>query len=161
MDRERERERDSFFVVKLQFPLPSCRDFSWSPGDNVIAYWVPEDKDIPARVTLSQMPTREEIRVRNLFNVVDCKLHWQRNGDYLCVKVDRTPKGTPVRKNEAGPTRPSSRSTSLDVHVKMSLLYHVYILIVTHGCLFPFRAWSPTLKSSACVRSRCPSTWWR
>ncbi|CAB1344107.1 unnamed protein product, partial [Coregonus sp. 'balchen'] len=34
------------------------------------------------------------IRVRNLFNVVDCKLHWQRQGDYLCVKVDRTPKGT-------------------------------------------------------------------
>lgn len=72
------------------------RDFSWSPGDNIIAFWVPEDKDIPARVTLMQMPSRQEIRVRNLFNVVDCKLHWQRNGDYLCVKVDRTPKGTQV-----------------------------------------------------------------
>uniref|UniRef100_A0A8D3BII2 Eukaryotic translation initiation factor 3 subunit B n=1 Tax=Scophthalmus maximus TaxID=52904 RepID=A0A8D3BII2_SCOMX len=70
------------------------RDFSWSPGDNIIAFWVPEDKDIPARVTLMQLPSRLEIRVRNLFNVVDCKLHWQRNGDYLCVKVDRTPKGT-------------------------------------------------------------------
>lgn len=43
-----------------------------------------------------QLPTRQEIRVRNLFNVVDCKLHWQKNGDYLCVKVDRTPKGTQV-----------------------------------------------------------------
>ncbi len=75
-----------------------CRDFSWSPGDNIIAFWVPEDKDIPARVTLMQMPSRQEIRVRNLFNVVDCKLHWQRNGDYLCVKVDRTPKGTQVHK---------------------------------------------------------------
>lgn len=74
-----------------------CRDFSWSPGDNVIAFWVPEDKDIPARVTLMQLPSRQEIRVRILFNVVDCKLHWQRNGDYLCVKVDRTPKGTQVR----------------------------------------------------------------
>uniref|UniRef100_G3RJK6 Eukaryotic translation initiation factor 3 subunit B n=1 Tax=Gorilla gorilla gorilla TaxID=9595 RepID=G3RJK6_GORGO len=69
-------------------------DFSWSPGGNIIAFWVPEDKDIPARVTLMQLPTRQEIRVRNLFNVVDCKLHWQKNGDYLCVKVDRTPKGT-------------------------------------------------------------------
>ncbi|CAL8271732.1 eukaryotic translation initiation factor 3, subunit Ba [Gadus morhua] len=80
---------------KKSLKIFGIKDFSWSPGDNVIAYWVPEDKDIPARVTLSQMPTREEIRVRNLFNVVDCKLHWQRNGDYLCVKVDRTPKGTP------------------------------------------------------------------
>lgn len=74
----------------------SGRDFSWSPGGNIIAFWVPEDKDIPARVTLMQLPTRQEIRVRNLFNVVDCKLHWQKNGDYLCVKVDRTPKGTQV-----------------------------------------------------------------
>lgn len=57
---------------------------------------MPEDKDIPARVTLMQLPSRQEIRVRNLFNVVDCKLHWQKNGDYLCVKVDRTPKGTQV-----------------------------------------------------------------
>lgn len=82
------------------YQVPTCllRDFSWSPGDNIIAFWVPEDKDIPARVTLMQMPSRQEIRVRNLFNVVDCKLHWQRNGDYLCVKVDRTPKGTQVRK---------------------------------------------------------------
>lgn len=78
------------------------RDFSWSPGDNVIAFWVPEDKDIPARVTLMQMPSRQEIRVRNLFNVVDCKLHWQRNGDYLCVKVDRTPKGAQVGRSERG-----------------------------------------------------------
>lgn len=74
----------------------SDRDFSWSPGDNIIAFWVPEDKDIPARVTLMQFPSRLEIRVRNLFNVVDCKLHWQRQGDYLCVKVDRTPRGTQV-----------------------------------------------------------------
>jgi hypothetical protein len=81
----------------ILFPL-SCRDFSWSPGGNIIAFWVPEDKDIPARVTLMQLPSRQEIRVRNLFNVVDCKLHWQKNGDYLCVKVDRTPKGTQARR---------------------------------------------------------------
>lgn len=79
------------------------RDFSWSPGGNIIAFWVPEDKDIPARVTLMQLPSRQEIRVRNLFNVVDCKLHWQKNGDYLCVKVDRTPKGTQVSGAGAAP----------------------------------------------------------
>ncbi|KAF0037108.1 hypothetical protein F2P81_009982 [Scophthalmus maximus] len=79
---------------KKSLKITGIKDFSWSPGDNIIAFWVPEDKDIPARVTLMQLPSRLEIRVRNLFNVVDCKLHWQRNGDYLCVKVDRTPKGT-------------------------------------------------------------------
>ncbi|OXB67578.1 hypothetical protein ASZ78_004696 [Callipepla squamata] len=79
---------------KKSLKITGIRDFSWSPGGNIIAFWVPEDKDIPARVTLMQLPARQEIRVRNLFNVVDCKLHWQKNGDYLCVKVDRTPKGT-------------------------------------------------------------------
>uniref|UniRef100_A0A6Q2Y1D4 Eukaryotic translation initiation factor 3 subunit B n=1 Tax=Esox lucius TaxID=8010 RepID=A0A6Q2Y1D4_ESOLU len=79
---------------KKSLKISGIKDFSWSPGDNIIAFWVPEDKDIPARVTLMQLPSRQEIRVRNLFNVVDCKLHWQRQGDYLCVKVDRTPKGT-------------------------------------------------------------------
>lgn len=86
------------FCIEILTRICIYRDFSWSPGDNIIAFWVPEDKDIPARVTLMQLPSRQEIRVRNLFNVVDCKLHWQRNGDYLCVKVDRTPKGTQVHK---------------------------------------------------------------
>lgn len=27
--------------------------------------------------------------VRNLFNVADCRMNWQKNGDFLCVKVDR------------------------------------------------------------------------
>uniref|UniRef100_A0AAZ3SC57 Eukaryotic translation initiation factor 3 subunit B n=1 Tax=Oncorhynchus tshawytscha TaxID=74940 RepID=A0AAZ3SC57_ONCTS len=88
------QKKRGFHCESLTTHLSVFMDFSWSPGDNIIAFWVPEDKDIPARVTLMQLPSRQEIRVRNLFNVVDCKLHWQRQGDYLCVKVDRTPKGT-------------------------------------------------------------------
>lgn len=30
-----------------------------------------------------------QIRTKNLFNVADCKMHWQKCGDYLCVKVAR------------------------------------------------------------------------
>jgi hypothetical protein len=33
--------------------------------------------------------SRNEIRANNLFNVADCKIHWQKSGDHLCVKVDR------------------------------------------------------------------------
>lgn len=65
------------------------RDFTWSPTDNIIAYWVPEQSNTPARVTLIEIPSRNELCVRNLFNVADCKMHWQKSGDYLCVKVDR------------------------------------------------------------------------
>lgn len=69
--------------------LQLCRDFSWSPTDDIIAYWVPEQSNTPARVTLIEIPSRLELCVRNLFNVADCKMHWQKSGDYLCVKVDR------------------------------------------------------------------------
>jgi len=36
-----------------------------------------------------EMPSRREIRVKNLFNVQECKMYWQKQGDYLCVKVIR------------------------------------------------------------------------
>jgi len=74
---------------KKSIKVPGMRDFSWSPKENILAYWVAEDKDVPARVVLQEIPSRNEIRVKNLFNVADCKMHWQKCGDYLCVKVDR------------------------------------------------------------------------
>ncbi|ORY91635.1 translation initiation factor eIF-3b [Leucosporidium creatinivorum] len=57
--------------------------------ENTIAFWTPEVQNQPARVTLMHLPSRTTIRSKNLFNVHDCKIHWQSNGDYLCVKVDR------------------------------------------------------------------------
>jgi len=83
-------ETPSFGLLeKKSLKIPAVRDFSWSPTDNMIAYWVPEQENTPARVTLIEIPSRRELVVRNLFNVADCKMHWQKNGDYLCVKVDR------------------------------------------------------------------------
>uniref|UniRef100_A0A646QC55 Eukaryotic translation initiation factor 3 subunit B n=1 Tax=Hemiscolopendra marginata TaxID=943146 RepID=A0A646QC55_9MYRI len=83
-------ETPSFGLLeKKSLKIPGLRDFSWSPTDNIIAYWVAEDKDVPARVTLLEIPSRIELRAKNLFNVADCKMHWQKSGDYLCVKVDR------------------------------------------------------------------------
>jgi len=57
--------------------------------ENMIAFWTPEVQNQPARVTLMNFPSRLVVRSKNLFNVSDCKIHWQSNGDYLCVKVDR------------------------------------------------------------------------
>ncbi|GFR78417.1 eukaryotic translation initiation factor 3 subunit B, partial [Elysia marginata] len=74
---------------KKSLKIPAVRDFSWSPTDNILAYWVPEQSNTPARVTLVEIPSRKELCVRNLFNVADCRMHWQKSGDHLCVKVDR------------------------------------------------------------------------
>jgi len=83
-------ETPSFGLLdKKSIKVPGMRDFSWSPKENILVYWVAEDKDVPARVVLLEIPSRKEIRVKNLFSVADCKMHWQPNGGYLCVKVDR------------------------------------------------------------------------
>lgn len=56
---------------KKSIKVTGIKDFSWSPSQNVIAYWVPEEGDAPARVCIMELPSREEIRVKNLFNVHD------------------------------------------------------------------------------------------
>lgn len=85
-------ETETFFLLdKKSIKIEGIRGFSWSPTDNIIAYWVAEQTDVPAKVTLMEVPKRhsEDIRTKNLVNVADCKIHWQKSGDYLCVKVDR------------------------------------------------------------------------
>ncbi|KAH9939231.1 translation initiation factor eIF-3b [Epithele typhae] len=58
--------------------------------ENMLAFWTPEvDNEQPARVTLMNFPSRETLRQKNLFSVSECKLYWQNQGDFLCVKVDR------------------------------------------------------------------------
>ncbi|KAI5897565.1 translation initiation factor eIF-3b [Schizophyllum commune H4-8] len=57
--------------------------------DNMLVYWTPEVQNQPARVTLISFPSRTILRQKNLFNVSECKLYWQNQGDFLCVKVDR------------------------------------------------------------------------
>ena len=74
---------------KKSLRIKHARDFCWSPSENILATWVPEVGDKPARVVLVEIPTRVEIRSQTLFNVTDVKIHWQNQGDLLCVKVDR------------------------------------------------------------------------
>ncbi|KAL4071027.1 translation initiation factor eIF-3b [Scleroderma citrinum] len=57
--------------------------------ENMFVYWTPEVANQPARVTLLEFPSRRILRQKNLFNVTECKLYWQNQGDFLCVKVDR------------------------------------------------------------------------
>ncbi|XP_054160454.1 eukaryotic translation initiation factor 3 subunit B-like [Oppia nitens] len=93
-------ETPSFGLLdKKSTKIAGIRNFTWSPSQNILAYWVAEDQNVPARVTLIEIPSRNEIRAKNLFNVADCKMHWQKCGDYLCVKVDRYTKAK-KEKNE-------------------------------------------------------------
>ncbi len=49
-------------------------DLEWSPNDHILSYWTPEEGNSPARVTLMSVPSREIIRTKNLFGVLDVSL---------------------------------------------------------------------------------------
>ncbi|MCL4140157.1 UNVERIFIED_CONTAM: hypothetical protein GTU68_050490, partial [Idotea baltica] len=89
---------------KKSLKVSGIRDFSWSPTDNIIAYWITEKKDVPAKVSLLSIPNREEIRAKTLFNVAECQMYWQKCGDHLCVKVARYAKAK-KEKNEKNEIR--------------------------------------------------------
>ncbi|MCL7043372.1 hypothetical protein MKW94_026081 [Papaver nudicaule] len=78
-------------IDKKTLKVENVLDFSWSPADPIIALFVPEldGGNQPARVSLVQIPVNEELRQKNLFSVIDCKMYWQSNGEYLAVKIDR------------------------------------------------------------------------
>ncbi|CAF3911354.1 unnamed protein product [Rotaria sordida] len=89
-----------FNKKKKTFKISSLADFQWSPMDNRLAYWTVEDGHVPACLVLAKIKDMklEEIRSKTLFNVIDCKLNWQKHGDYLVVKVDRYTKKSEEKK---------------------------------------------------------------
>ncbi|XP_071689983.1 eukaryotic translation initiation factor 3 subunit B-like [Rutidosis leptorrhynchoides] len=85
-------ETETFSLIdKKSIKVENVMDFSWSPTEPKFALFVPElgGGNQPARVSLFQIPGKEELRQKNLFSVSDCKMYWQSNGEYLAVKVDR------------------------------------------------------------------------
>uniref|UniRef100_R7WCX8 Eukaryotic translation initiation factor 3 subunit B n=1 Tax=Aegilops tauschii TaxID=37682 RepID=R7WCX8_AEGTA len=85
-------DTETFALIdKKSLKVENVVDFSWSPTDPIISLFVPElgGGNQPARMSLVQIPGKEEIRQKNLFSVSDCKMYWQNNGEYLAVQVDR------------------------------------------------------------------------
>lgn len=84
---------------KTSIKIEGVMDFEWAPArpqregvkayEQLLCYWTPEIGSNPAKVGLMSIPTKQIVRTLNLFSVTDAKLHWQSEGNYLCVKVDR------------------------------------------------------------------------
>ncbi|KFY84826.1 hypothetical protein V500_08965 [Pseudogymnoascus sp. VKM F-4518 (FW-2643)] len=84
---------------KTSIKIDGVVDFDWAPAtvtrdgiktyEQLFCYWTPEIGSNPAKVGLMSVPSKEVVRTLNLFSVTDAKLHWQSEGAYLCVKVDR------------------------------------------------------------------------
>ncbi|KAJ5925479.1 Eukaryotic translation initiation factor 3 subunit B [Penicillium verhagenii] len=86
-------------LSRTSVKIEGVNDFEWSPAtvtrdgvkqyEQLLCFWTPEIGSNPARVAMMSVPSKEIVRTRNLFNVSDVKLHWQSQGAYVCVKVDR------------------------------------------------------------------------
>ncbi|KAM7192470.1 putative eukaryotic translation initiation factor 3 subunit 9 [Rhypophila sp. PSN 637] len=84
---------------KTAIKIDGVVDFDWAPAtvqrdgvktyEQLLSFWTPELGSNPAKVGLMTLPSKQVIRSLNLFSVSDVKLHWQSDGAYLCVKVDR------------------------------------------------------------------------
>jgi translation initiation factor 3 subunit B len=63
--------------------IPGIRDFEWAPTQipgekkpgteeqHMLCYWTPEQGNSPAKVALMNIPSKEVVRTKNLFNVSD------------------------------------------------------------------------------------------
>lgn len=106
-------ETDTFTLLdKKAIKIQHMADFEWSPANNLVSYCVREDKTVPARVVLMEIPSKTEIRSKNLVNVVECKMFWQNLGDYLCVQVERYKKSVIVKEEENKDSLSSNNVTS-------------------------------------------------
>mmetsp|Transcript_2751 Transcript_2751/g.4396 ORF Transcript_2751/g.4396 Transcript_2751/m.4396 type:complete len:713 (+) Transcript_2751:120-2258(+) len=78
-------------VDKKSIKLEGVVDFCWSPADPILSVYQPErgGGNEPARVALILLPSKKELRSKNLFSVSDVRMFWQTSGDYFAVKVDR------------------------------------------------------------------------
>lgn len=45
----------------------------WSPTDNLIAYWVPEQNEIPTKIIIIQVPSKQEVSTKSRHLVSDVR----------------------------------------------------------------------------------------
>ena len=90
---------DFKLLDKKSIKLSGVKEFKWSPTQNIIAAYIPgqDAGQNPARIVLIDIPSRKEIRQKNLFSVSEVALFWHPDGTYLAVKVPALPSGVELR----------------------------------------------------------------
>lgn len=60
-------------LEKKSLKVEGVQDCQWSPSQSIIAYWVPERDNIPARVALVEIPSRKIVREKHFYGVSDVR----------------------------------------------------------------------------------------
>jgi translation initiation factor 3 subunit B len=74
---------------KRSFSSKDIQDFSWSPSRNLLGYFSPAVGNYPAVINILKVPEREDVVTRKIVDVIDGKMIWQNDGDYLCVTMTK------------------------------------------------------------------------
>ncbi|CAA7017463.1 unnamed protein product [Microthlaspi erraticum] len=83
-------ETETFSLIdKKPIKVDNVVGMCWSPTDPIIALFVPGGGDRPGKVALVHIPSKVELRQKNLFGVSGCNMYWQSSGEYLAAKFDR------------------------------------------------------------------------
>ncbi|KAI9505549.1 Translation initiation factor 3 subunit b [Coemansia spiralis] len=111
---------------KKSMKVPGIQDFAWCPRTitdprtgavkpEMLAYWTPEEGNLPARVSLITVPNKALVRTKNLFNVYTAALHWHPEGHMLCVRVQRYTKSKKSKFTNLEIFRTSEKDVPVDV----------------------------------------------
>lgn len=82
---------DMTLMDKKSLQMDNVMDFHWSPKEPLMCVYQSESNsgNQPARVSLIEIPSRREVKSKNLFSVKDVKVHWHPDGTYLAIHVER------------------------------------------------------------------------
>jgi len=62
---------------------PGATEVTWAPKRNAIAYFVRGKNSQPDRICLYDVETKQMLREKHIFNVIDCNIYFQEAGNYL------------------------------------------------------------------------------
>lgn len=68
----------------LSYPLEM---FQWSPGANLLSVWLGDSGDKPGRLVLVDIPSRQEIATKAVYNVKHAWMNWQHKGAFLALRT--------------------------------------------------------------------------
>lgn len=84
---------DMGLLDKKSLKMDAVQDFEWSPSEPIIAAYTNEQGNLPARVVLTKIPERTEIRQKNLFNVSGKRLCRDNTHACLGMRIEASMQG--------------------------------------------------------------------
>merc|ERR1712226_118579 len=79
--------------TKTNIYVPGLEAYLFSPNDNYVCYWVPEEGERPLKVVVREFPSLKIVRTKNLYKVKHLEMKWHPQGTYLALRCSKPMKG--------------------------------------------------------------------